>query len=97
LAAAGKTISGYLTAAGRALQKHGAREGSAFPTARGTPAQISETAQDIVGDILTAPGSTTTSRHHARFGDITDVVAPDGRGVRYDADGNFITLLEPLP
>lgn len=40
-------------------------------------------------------GATLTRRHHARFGDVIEVRAPDGRGVRYDADGNFIGLLEP--
>ncbi len=61
----------------RALQKHGAG-GGAFTNPGGKPAQISEAAHEIVDDILTAPGSTTTTRTHPRFGDITDVVSPDG-------------------
>ncbi|MFT4628755.1 MAG: hypothetical protein ACI8PZ_007451 [Myxococcota bacterium] len=95
-AAAAKTVSGNLTAAGRAMQKHGARTGSAFPAAKGTPAQISKTAQAIVDDILTAPGSTRSTINLARYGgDVTDVVGPDGRGVRFGPDGDFIGLLEP--
>lgn len=34
--------AGNFTVAGRALQKHGSREGSAFPVAKGTPAQMNE-------------------------------------------------------
>jgi hypothetical protein len=86
---------GGLTAAGRALQKHGGRDGSAFPAARGNPNQINGAGQKIVDDILTNPGSTTTTRHHARFGDVIEIRAPDGRGLRYDADGKFIGFLEP--
>lgn len=93
--AAGAADRGGLTAAGRALQKHGGRPGSAFPAARGNPAQINQAGQGIVDDILANPGSTTTTRHHARFGDVIEIRAPDGRGVRYDANGRFIGLLEP--
>ncbi|MMZ61057.1 hypothetical protein [Serratia liquefaciens] len=34
--------SGNFTVAGRALQKHGSREGSVYPAAKGTPTQINE-------------------------------------------------------
>ncbi|MCA6219365.1 hypothetical protein [Photorhabdus antumapuensis] len=37
--------AGDLTVAGRALQKHGSREGSAFPVAKGSPAQINQQGQ----------------------------------------------------
>jgi hypothetical protein len=73
----------------------GGRPGSAFPAARGAPRQINEAGQHIVDDILTSPGTTTTMRHHARFGDVTEIRAPDGRGVRYNSSGGFIGLLEP--
>jgi stage V sporulation protein SpoVS len=93
--AAGAADRGGLTAAGRALAKHGGRPGSAFPTPKGNPAQINRAGQDIVDDILTSPGSTTVTRHHARYGNVTEVRAPDGRGVRYDSGGNFMGFLEP--
>ncbi|MFY0476756.1 hypothetical protein [Achromobacter marplatensis] len=32
--------SGQLSLAGRALQKHGSREGSAFPSVKGSPSEI---------------------------------------------------------
>lgn len=59
------------------------------------PCDINQTAQDIARDILTNPGNTTTTRHHARLGEVTEIRAPDGRGVRFDANGNFIGFLEP--
>ena len=80
-----------LTKAGRALQKHGDRAGSAFPKTKGGPAALNPAGQGIVDDILTTPGSVGTPN---RFGG-TDVTAPDGRGVRYDGKGNFMGFLEP--
>ncbi|WP_081077698.1 hemagglutinin repeat-containing protein [Burkholderia stagnalis] len=87
--------SGELSAAGRALQKHGGRNGSAFPPAKGNPAAINEQGQKIVDNILNDPGRTVIQRDTGRFGNVIDVTASDGRGVRYSADGKFITFLEP--
>lgn len=86
---------GGLTSAGRALQKHGGREGSAFPGVTGGPGAINKQGQFVVDDILTSPGSTNVTRNHARFGEVTEIRAPDGRGVRYGPDGKFIGFLEP--
>ncbi|VWX57598.1 exported hypothetical protein [Burkholderiales bacterium 8X] len=93
--AAAAADRGGLTAAGRALQKHGGREGSAFPAAKGNPLFVNQQGQHVVDDILTSPGSTMVTRNHARFGEVTEVWAPDGRGLRYGADGKFIGFLEP--
>ena len=95
--AAGAADKGGLTKAGRAVQKHGDRPGSAFPKATGTPADKNALGQDIVDDILTDPTSTTATKSTGRFGDVTDVRTDggSGRGVRYDSDGNMIGLLEP--
>ncbi|MGY6517589.1 MAG: RHS repeat-associated core domain-containing protein [Lysobacteraceae bacterium] len=95
--AAGASDRGGLSAAGRALQKHGGRSGSVFPAARGNPAAINRQGQSIVDDILTTPGNTTVTRHHARFGNVTEIRAPDGRGVRYGERGEFLGFLEPRP
>ncbi|WP_261370066.1 VENN motif pre-toxin domain-containing protein [Yersinia aldovae] len=84
--------AGNLTVAGRALQKHGSREGSAFPIAKGTPAQMNEQGQKILDGIVKAPGATVKDGN--RFGGF-DVVAPDGRGARFDPQGNFRGFLEP--
>ncbi|MBU9252849.1 hypothetical protein [Burkholderia multivorans] len=87
--------SGQLSAAGRALQKHGWRTDSAFPTAKGNPAAINEQEQKIVDSILNDPGRTVTQRETGRFGNVIDITATDGRGVRYSVDGKFIGFLEP--
>jgi filamentous hemagglutinin len=81
--------SGELSAAGRALQKHGGRDNSAFPFAKGNPAAINDQGHQIVHSILNDPGSTVTQRSTGRFGDVIDITAPDGRGVRYSTDGKL--------
>ncbi|VVP60948.1 hypothetical protein PS880_06229 [Pseudomonas fluorescens] len=100
LSSAGKLLdpadkSGQLSLAGRALQKHGSREGSAFPSVKGSPSEINAQGQKIADDILSNPASTVTYKDTGRFGKVMDIVAPDGRGLRYDASGKFIGLLEP--
>jgi len=88
---------GGLTAAGRSLTKHGAgaRPGnSLFPPARGNPSIINGTAQNIVDDILTTPGSTFQNGYKGRFGNTIEVTAPDGRGMFYDANGKFLYFKE---
>ena len=84
--------SGNFTVAGRALQKHGSREGSVYPVAKGTPAQINEQGQKILDGIVKAPGASVKEGN--RFGGF-DVIAPDGRGARFDPQGNFRGFLEP--
>jgi filamentous hemagglutinin len=74
--AAAAADRGGLTAAGRVLQKHGVREGSSFPAAKGNPLSVNQQGQHVVDDILTSPDSTTVTRNHARFGQVTEVRAP---------------------
>jgi len=81
---------GEFTKAGRALQKHGERRGSLFPKPQGCPQNINQQASTIVAEILRNPKSTTIQRHHARFGEIVDIYAPNGQGIRYDSRDNFI-------
>ncbi|MCK6188166.1 hypothetical protein [Pseudomonas sp. EYE_354] len=87
--------SGQLSLAGRALQKHGSREGSAFPSVKGSPSEINAQGQKIADEILSNPATTVTYKDTGRFGKVMDVIAPDGRGLRYDSNGKFIGLLEP--
>lgn len=84
--------SGNYTVAGRALQKHGSREGSSFPMARGTPAQMNEQGQKILDSIIRP--SDITVKEGNRFGGF-DVISPNGQGSRFDSDGNFRGFLEP--
>jgi RHS repeat-associated protein len=94
LQAANSMERGGLTAAGRALQKHGGRAGSAFPAATGNAASINQQGLNTVREVLTNPNRIVT-RHHARFGNVTEIRAPDGRGLRFSSDGKFIGFLEP--
>ncbi|WP_330114599.1 hypothetical protein SA496_24245 [Pseudomonas sp. JS3066] len=87
--------SGQLTVAGRALQKHGGREGSSFPGAKGKPSDINTQGQKIVDEILNNPAKTVTHKETGRFGKVIDITAPDGRGLRYDSAGKLIGFLEP--
>lgn len=93
--AAGAMDKNGLTVAGRALQKHSARPGSAFAGATGSAASRNAAGQSVVDDILTSPGTTFSERTTGRFGKVLDAVAPDGRGVRFNSDGRMIGLLEP--
>lgn len=85
-----------LTYAGRSLQKHGNRPGSAFTTVKGNPTTLNEAGQTIVDDILTTPGTTVKQYYRPGYGNVIDVRAPDGRGLRFDANsGKLIGFLEP--
>lgn len=85
-----------LTKAGRALQKHSSRPGSAFPKpSPSKAANINQTAQNILQTILTDPHRKTTIRHTRAFGKVIEIRALDGKGVRYSASGTFIGFLEP--
>ncbi|CAI1772000.1 Possible hemagglutinin (DUF638) [Serratia quinivorans] len=86
---------GDLTLAGRALQKHGSREGSSFPSAKGNPSAINEQGQKIVDSILNDPNKTVIQNNTGRYGQVTDVISSSGRGLRYDAQGKLIGFLEP--
>ena len=88
--AAGEPDRNGLTKAGRSLQKHGGRPGSAFPSVSGHT-NLNKTAQDVVDDILTTPGAIHEPN---RFGGV-DIRVPGGRQVRYDGSGKFMGFLEP--
>ncbi len=85
---------GGLTKIGRALQKHGSRPGSRFPQAVGNPASINAQGEKVLSNILNNPGSKATVRHTGRFGDVLEVVAPNGQGARFSKDGKeFLGLI----
>ena len=79
-----------LTHGGRALAKHGIRPGTFFPAPTGSSADINELGHDVIGKILGNPRSMKFDH-----GDVFDIVAPDGRGIRYFMDGKFKGFLEP--
>jgi hypothetical protein len=94
---AGSTLDrGGLTTAGRALQKHGGRLGSAFPKTSGTPAAINAQGETALRSIVENPNATRVIRHHARFGEVLEVKIPSGAGARFSSDGSkFIGFIEP--
>ena len=79
-----------LTAAGRALQKHGSRPGSAYPNVSGHN-NLNIEGANIVEDLLTMPSSKVVT--NSRGG--TDVIVPDGRSMRFNSDGSFQGFREP--
>jgi len=95
--AAAAADRGGFTKAGRSLTKHGvgARTGnSKFPPAKGSPTQINRIAQEQVDDILTNPGTTIKHSHKGRFGPTIEYTAPDGRGIVFKANGEFLFFKE---
>lgn len=84
-----------MTAAGRALQKHGNRVGSIYPKATGNAAAINAQGETVLKGILTNPNAINTVRYHARFGDVLEYRIPGGQGARFSGDGKtFIGFLE---
>lgn len=84
-----------INALGRSLAKKFGRPGSAFPRVNGDAEAINEEAQLIHDEIMNDPGSVQIGGHSSRYGSYTDTIAPDGRGVRYTDDGQFIGFREP--
>jgi RHS repeat-associated protein len=85
-----------ISVAGRALQKHGGRPGSAFPQARGTPLEINQQALNIVDQVLQHPNQTRTSFFSRTLNErVVDIRVPGGPGIRYADSGRFIGFLEP--
>jgi RHS repeat-associated protein len=88
-------VSGDLTAAGRALAKHGGRTGSAFPEATGSQTAISDQAGLIVRDILDNQTRRLEFYSPRLKMQVVDIYDATGRGLRYSKDGEFIGFLEP--
>ncbi|MDL5167482.1 hypothetical protein QSH14_09405 [Proteus faecis] len=88
-----------LTDAGRALQKHGGREGSVYTYTDQKAATLNKEAQNIVNDILTTPGTKIESRYiteNKQRIKVIEATAPDGRALRFNEDGSkLIGFREP--
>jgi hypothetical protein len=94
LANAGKVADrGGLSRVGRALEKHGGRQGSMFPKATGNVAEKNMQGQQILEDILRNPDTRPSPN---KFGG-QDYFDPTGRGARFNQDGSFRGFLEPKP
>lgn len=82
---------GGLTKAGRALQKHGGREGSVFPKPKGNPDAINEQGAAELRKIVSNPNTVVQPNRHGGM----NYIAPDGRGAAFYPDGSFRGFLEP--
>jgi len=86
IAALSDPVAPGWTRAGRSLQKHGYRPGSAFPRVTGPPTHYNAVAMRIVEHILSDPLSIVATRLHRFYGaalPFIEVTASDGRGVAY--------------
>lgn len=88
-----------LTDAGRALQKHGGREGSVYTYSSQKSSTLNREAQDIVNEILTASGTKVETRiitENKQRIKVIEATASDGRVLRFNEDGTkFIGFREP--
>ncbi|HAH55895.1 MAG TPA: hypothetical protein DCM02_11605, partial [Flavobacterium sp.] len=80
-----------LTKAGRAIQKHSDRLGSAYSYSSKKPDILNAEGQKIVDEILNNPQSIVKPN---KFGGI-DIISPNEKGVSYSADGSMRGFLEP--
>lgn len=98
LKAANNASQAGLTAAGRALKKHGDRAESIFPKVTGNQAIINVQGERTLREILTNPNieRTATSNRAGRYGgNIINYEIPDGKGARFNADkSEFTSFLE---
>lgn len=86
--AAAAAKKGGFTEAGGSLQKHGSRPGSKWNQTGidvNKPRAANPRGQNLVDDALTTPGSKVVPNPRGGW----DVVAPDGRTIRYNRDGSF--------
>lgn len=86
---------GGVTPAGRALQKHASRSGSAFTGASGNARANTETALRYLREILENPERSVATSSHKTFGEVLKVRLPNGQGAWFKVDGEFIGFLEP--
>ncbi|OGN62286.1 MAG: hypothetical protein A3F40_02055 [Chlamydiae bacterium RIFCSPHIGHO2_12_FULL_27_8] len=91
LAEAGKVLDrGGLTKAGRALSKHGGREGSVFPKSHGNPTQINIQGQKILEEILNHPKKIIYQDGNIGY----EIFIPDGKGAYFKSDGSLRGFIE---
>jgi len=99
LSSGNKLFKNGLTLFGRALKKHGDRTPTKFPKAVGTISAINQQAENVAKKILSDPaieknvssGSFMNSRYG---GDVTNYFSSDGRGIRFNKEGDFIGFIE---
>ncbi|MFJ5359588.1 hemagglutinin repeat-containing protein [Pectobacterium sp. CHL-2024] len=88
-----------MTDAGRALQKHGGREGSVYSYSSQKASVLNQEAQTVVNEILNNTNTKIESRvvfENKQKITVVEATAPDGRALRFNADGTrLIGFREP--
>lgn len=88
-----------LTNAGRSLQKHGGREGSAYSYSNQKASVLNQEARALIDEILDNPNVIIRPRaiyENRKRIEVIDAKSPDGRVLRFSIDGKkFIGFREP--
>ncbi|AXH64620.1 MULTISPECIES: hypothetical protein [Providencia] len=88
-----------LTNAGRSLQKHGGREGSAYSYSNQKASVLNQEARALIDEILDNPNVIIRPRtiyENRKRIEVIDAKSPDGRVLRFSIDGKkFIVFREP--
>ncbi|QJB56875.1 DUF637 domain-containing protein [Pseudodesulfovibrio sp. zrk46] len=79
----------------RAIDKHSSRSGSVYNSVSGSPNVKNAKAQELLEEIMNNPKTVVVEKTSNRFGNHIDMIAPDGKGLRFGKNGNFIGVLEP--
>jgi RHS repeat-associated protein len=85
------------TEAGAQFQSHSGRPGWTGPKPSGNQQAINAQGQAILDEVLTNPKTCWTTRPHSRpewGGTVTEGMGPDGIGVRFDANRQFVGFIE---
>ena len=87
------------TRSGHSLQEHANRQGDIWgqylPDGTLNPTNYNARASELVYEVLNTPG--TTRRYYTnKFGqNFLEYFSPDGRGLRFNADGSFVGFINP--
>ncbi|GLR08323.1 hypothetical protein [Mixta theicola] len=92
ITAANKPINNQgMSTAARAWEKHSVRPEGTFEPIKGSQAKKNAAAESFIRDVLHNPD--TVRKELSRGG--VDYRLPNGRGIRFNPDGSFNTLLDP--
>ncbi|MEY1176280.1 Contact-dependent inhibition of growth factor CdiA [Providencia vermicola] len=80
-----------LSTAARAWDKHAARPDGVFEPLKGNPAQKNAASENFIREILKDPKVVRKDLSGGAF----EYRLPSGKGIRYNADGSFNTVLDP--
>ncbi|MFB5951188.1 hemagglutinin, partial [Klebsiella pasteurii] len=90
--AANKPINGQgLSAAARAWEKHAGRPGGTFEPLKGNVQQKNTAAEGFIRDVLNDKSVVRKSLS----GGAVEYRLPNGKGIRFNSDGSFNTVLDP--